>query len=212
MIVNLFSFPTLITKINSNNFDKKKIIRDIEYNYKIDVNRNKWDTKNSNLHHSNKDLNNKKFKDINYKTLIPLYKNDIELYLNNLKFSQKIKYNFKIVNYTCMKSNQNMQSHYHDGADFTAVHYLKFDKEEHKPTVFENKNTYAGYLKYLRPELLNLLDSSDPNNSWVMDYWNFNIEENCFCITPSFLHHYVPIQTSDKTRITIVLNIYLSKE
>ena len=105
-----------------------------------------------------------------------------------------------------------MQSHYHDNSDFTAVHYLKFDKEKHKPTIFENKNTYVSYLKNLRPELLNLLDSSDLNNSWAREYWSFNIEEDDFCITPSFLHHFVPVQTSDKIRITIVLNIYLSKE
>ena len=212
MITNLFSFPASVTKINSNNFNKKKIIKDIEYNYRLDTNRNNWNTTNTNLHHSNNDLNNKKFKDINYETLLPLYKNNIEYYLKNLKFSQKIKYNFKVVNYTCMKSNQNMQSHYHDNSDFTAVHYLKFDKENHKPTIFENKNTYVSYLKNLRPELLNLLDSSDLNNSWAREYWSFNIEEDDFCITPSFLHHFVPVQTSDKIRITIVLNIYLSRE
>jgi len=212
MITNLFSFPASVTKINSNNFNKKQIIKDIEYNYRLDTSRNNWNTTNTNLHHSNNDLNNKKFKDINYELLLPLYKNNIEYYLNNLRFSQKIKYNFKVVNYTCMKSNQNMQSHYHDNSDFTAVHYLKFDKEKHKPTIFENKNTYVSYLKNLRPELLNLLDSSDLNNSWAREYWSFNIEEDDFCITPSFLHHFVPVQTSDKIRITIVLNIYLSKE
>jgi len=211
MILNLFSFPTIISKINPKDYNKKNIIKDIEHNYKLDSKRNNWETINTNIHHSNNDFNNKKFKSINYETLLPVYKINIENYLNNLKFSQKIKFDFNIVNYTCMKSNQHMQSHYHNDADFTAVHYLKYDKKEHKPTVFENKNTYANYLKHLRPELKSLLDSNDVNNSWAMDYWSFNIEEDYFCITPSFLHHYVPMQISDKTRITIVLNINISK-
>ena len=208
---NVFSFPVEITSINPNNYNKKKLIKDIEYNYNLDEDRNAWDNERSKMHHSFNDYDNKNFKYIDYEELLPLYKSEIEKYFSSFKFKQSINYNFNIVNYTCMKSSQYMQSHYHNNSDFTAVHYLKFDKNKHKPTVFENKNTYATYIKYLRPELTELLDFTDIKNSWCMENWGFNIDEDDFCISPSFLFHHVPKQNSDDTRITIVLNINIER-
>jgi hypothetical protein len=211
MIKQIFGFPFYVDNINDSLFDKKKIIKDIEYNYKKDKHRNVWeDSKglvDSNLHHSYSDMENSNFKKINYSKLLPIYTKVITNFLNNFKFKKLIKFNFNIVNYTCMTSSQYMKSHYHPESDFTAVHYIKYDNTIHKPTLFENSD-FSKFTRSLRPNLYNLLDSSDINHSWYYENYFLNIKENDICITPSFLFHSVPMQPkTDFSRITIVLNI-----
>ena len=68
----MFNVPYWRYKIDPKSYDKKGILSDIEMNYKIDNDRNKWDGKNylhSKLHHSNNDKSNHKFKEINYQVL-----------------------------------------------------------------------------------------------------------------------------------------------
>jgi len=211
MILPLFAFPVYITKIDEKLFNKKKIIKDIEYNYKKNKNRNFWDNKkttSSNLHHSFDDTKNKEFIDINYTELLPIYTNKINEYLQNFKFKKNIQFKFKIVNYTCMTDSQFMRSHHHNDSDFSAVHYLKFNKKTHLPTTFENTNPYKDYIGYLRPNLKKCLNENDISNSWAFNDWCFDIEENDICFSPSYLYHSVPIQPlTNDTRICVVLNI-----
>jgi hypothetical protein len=213
MIKQIFGFPVYTDNIKASLFDKKKIIKDIEYNYKKNKYRNKYEDPEglfgSNLHHSYNDLENPNFKKINYSKLIPIYTKTIINFLNNFKFKRTINFKFTIVNYTCMTSSQYMKSHYHPESDFTAVHYIKYDNTVHKPTLFENSD-FSKFTKSLRPNLINLLDPSDINHSWYYENYFLNIKEDDICITPSFLFHSVPIQPkTDISRMTIVLNISL---
>ena len=213
MLKQIFGFPVYIENINPNSYDKKKIIKDIEFNYKKDKHRDKWaehfnNFNKSNLHHSYDDHDNLNFKSINYDKLIPIYSKVFEKFFNNLHLSKSFKFKFNIVNYTCMTSNQFMKGHYHPEADFTAVHYIKFDKTIHKPTFFENSNTFSSYSYSLQPLLKNVLDQKSINNSWFFENYWLDINENDICITPALLFHSVPNQPkTDSTRITIVSNI-----
>jgi len=212
MIKQVFGFPVYITNIDEKLYNKKQIVKDIDYNFKKDKHRNVWEHdksfKKSNLHHSYNDYNNKNFKHIDYTSLIPIYEKKITDFFNNLNFTRTINFKFQIVNYTCMTSSQYMKSHYHPDTDFTAVHYLSFDKKLHKPTLFENTNNFSEYTTKLRPNLNNLFDKNDLQHSWYFDCWSFDTKEDDLCITPAFLFHSVPNQNlSKKLRITIVLNI-----
>ena len=210
MIDKIFGLPIYIENIDPNSYDRKKIIRDIEFNYKKDKHRNKWakDFEKSNLHHDNGDQNNLKFKKINYNKLIPIYVEVFKTFFNNLNLKKSLKFKFNIVNYTCMTSSQFMKEHYHPETDFTAVHYIKFDKTVHKSTLFENCNIFSSYCHSLQPNLKNVLDEKNINNSWFCkNYW-MDINENDICITPGLLFHSVPSQPeTNKTRITIVSHI-----
>jgi hypothetical protein len=208
MLQQLFSLPVYIKNINSYSYNRKKIIKDIEFNYNKDKNRNNWNTLKSDLHHVYGDFKNPNFKKINFNQLIPIYSTIFEKFFSSLPLKKNIKFKFDIVNYTCMTSNQFMQSHYHPETDFTAVHYIKFNKKIHKPTFFENSHVFSNYVNVLRPNLENVLDVNNPINSWVSkDFW-LNIEEEDICITPGVCFHYVPMQPkTNESRITIVSNI-----
>ena len=210
----IFGFPCFITNINENLYDKKEIIKDIEYNYNKNKNRNFWDKDHdneSNLHHMYNDYNNADFKKINFDKLIPIYSDVFTEFLNNLKFKKKeMKFKFDIVNYTCLTSSQNMKSHVHADCDFSAIHYIKFDDTIHTPTVFENSNNYSNFSFQLRPNLFKILDERCILNSWYYNNYRFNIKENDICIVPGFLSHSVARQLeTEKKRITIVCSLAL---
>jgi len=106
-----------------------------------------------------------------------------------------------------------MQSHIHPGVDFTAVHYIQFDKKHHTSTVFENTLPHVEYIDSLRPELSKTLSPADSSNSWAYKNWTPDVEEDDFCFSPGFLKHKIDPQTSrKKNRITIILNVTIGKE
>ncbi len=92
----------------------KSILDDIHHNYDIDSNRNSWDNKsylNSKTHHSNRDRNNPKFKEVNYKPIMPEYKKVFDTFMRELDLD--CQYKWTIANYTAMKSQQYMRAHDH---------------------------------------------------------------------------------------------------
>lgn len=218
MITPLFSLPVYKYSINEKLYDRKNIINVIEKNYKKDKNRNVWETDNellkSNLHHNFNDQKNKHFKEPNFETILPVYKNIISDFLKDLSLKPKnINFNFEIVNYTCMTGNQYMKSHYHPHSDFTAVHYIKYNQDVHKPTLYENTHSFASFSQCLRPNLKNVLNTDSCLNSWYNKNHFLDVEEHDICISPSFLFHSVPYQPqTTETRITIVLNINLNSD
>lgn len=210
----LFGFPYYLDKINPNNYNKKQIIDQIEYNYSIDSSRNIWDKNfidGSNLHHSHSDWGNNNFLSINFEELKDQYSIIIEKFLSNLKFIQNINYYYSIVNYTCMRSSQHMRSHVHPDCDFSMIHYLKFDNDIHKPTIFYNPSSLSKFYETLFPNLHKKLDPSYPENSFLSESFYFNVNEDDICIVPGFLSHSVPFHnTTEESRITIVTNITIS--
>ena len=103
-----------------------------------------------------------------------------------------------------------MVSHIHPGVDFTAVHYIQFDKKYHTPTTYENHLPCLDYVDNITPKLTKILSDKHPTISWAYPDWTFDIEEDDFCFSPGYLKHRIDSQTSKtKNRITIVLNIVL---
>tara|TARA_R100000306_G_C4316770_1_gene113049 strand:+ start:74 stop:724 length:651 start_codon:yes stop_codon:yes gene_type:complete len=205
----LFGFPVMSTKLDKKSYNKKSIISAIEKNFKLNKVRNKWD-KTSVLHHVYNDGANPQFNKIPYDTLIPVYQQALIAMFNRLELLSSFRFNFKIINYTCLSSSNFMNSHLHEGADFSGVHYIQFDKNHHTPTMFENTSPHIDYLLQLRPKLMKLLSNKHPSNSWAFKDWSLDTEEDDFCFSPAYLKHRINPQTSKKkNRITIVLNITL---
>ena len=210
MFKNLFGLPVYKSKINPDIYNKKEIIDTITENYLKDKTRNSWDSLSS-LHHSNNDEENKNFKEINYQDLLPIYNKEISKFLDSMSLLRYTKFSYNVSNYTCMENSNYMKSHYHNDCDFNLVHYIKFNKTQHIPTLYENTHSFSNYCRDLRPNLKNVLDSSSENNSWYYSNYCVEVNEDDFVITPAFLFHSVPLQKNvTETRMTIVLNILLS--
>ena len=206
----LFGFPVGIYKINPNNYDKEKIVSDIIDNYKIDANRNNWD-KSSNIHHELEDGNNDNFRKINYSSLLPLYDEKVKEYLNNFGVTKDYHYKFEIVNYTCSSSGQYMKRHIHSDCVFSAVHYIKFNKEEHRGTTFHNRHPHVDFIPSFKQKFYEIKDTNDVANSWTTRNWTFDVEEDDICFSPAKLMHSVSQPKGDDLRITIVMNIHIEE-
>ena len=207
----LFGFPVMDTKIDKKSYDKKSIISTIEKNFKISNQRNSWD-KESVLHHSFNDWNNSKYHRVDFDTLVPVYKKTLLTMFNKMNITSTYHFNFIVDNYTCLSNSNFMQSHVHPGADFTAVHYLQFDKKHHTATKFENTLPYVDYIQAIRPQLFEVLSAKHPLNTWAYKDWTAHVEEDSFYFYPAYLKHQITPQTSKKkNRITVVLNITLNK-
>ena len=103
-----------------------------------------------------------------------------------------------------------MASHVHPGVDFTAVHYIQFDKKYHTPTTYENHLPCIDYVDNITPKLTKILSNKHSTNSWACQDWSLDIEEDDFCFSPAYLKHRINPQVSkNKNRITSVLNIVL---
>ena len=208
----LFGFPVMSVKIDQKSYNKKSIISTIEKNFKLNKKRNLWD-KVSSLHHLHSDESNPAYHKVNFDSLIPVYKKVLSAMFNKMTFLMAYNFDFKIVNYTCLADSNYMESHIHPGTDFTAVHYIQFDKKHHTPTIFENSLPHIDYINELSPQLTKILSKKDNLNSWTCGKWRIDTEEDDFCFSPSFLKHRIDPQTSkNKNRITIVLNIKLKKK
>ena len=70
----LFGCPIYRVKIDPKSFNKEKMVKTIQANYKLDPARNKWDYGGSDFHHMHDDFKNKKFKWLDFDSLIPVYK------------------------------------------------------------------------------------------------------------------------------------------
>ena len=208
----LFGFPVMKTKIDKKSYNKKSIVSTIEKNFKINNKRNLWD-KASILHHAYNDFSNPKYHKVDFDTLIPVYEKTLMAIFKSMNIFSPFDCEFKIINYTCMSNSDYMKSHIHPGVDFTAVHYIQFDKKHHTPTIFENTLPYIEYIDELRPDLHKILSNKDALNSWAYENWTSDIEEDDLYFYPSFLKHRIGPQTSkNKNRITIVLNITIKRK
>jgi uncharacterized protein (TIGR02466 family) len=211
MIDILFGIPIYKYRIDPKIFNKTKIIKDIEKNYKISSERNTWDKK-SNLHHVYNDIENSKFKKVNFNELNKVYedvftnfcKNDLKL--TNCTLSYAIK------NYTAIRKNQYMATHQHlIDCDFSAVHYIQCP-EGSSPITFLNHNDFGKYFLFLRPHIYSMIDNQDLKNSYMFAEYKYVPKEDEIIIFPSVLLHEIEKQnTLKKSRISVVINITIEK-
>jgi len=210
----LFGLPVHRMRIDPKSYDKKTIIKTVKENYKKAKYRNKYyDNEESDMHHSFKDLKNKKFKNIDYKKvgLLNIYNDVYKNFTNHtLKKSKHFSYKYHIVNYTALQENQFMTSHQHlPSADFSAVHYIQLDEKKHVPTSFINTHDFGNYLEYMRKSFFECCDSKDLENSYMFPKFKLLVKEDDMIIFPSCLRHEIPKQNenTDKIRITISSNL-----
>lgn len=219
----LFGMPYFKYKVDPSSYNKSELIDDIEKNYSMSPFRNKWGNL-SNFHHSYDDENNQDFVTIDYDRLIPVYSEIIQDFVTNqLELSKAVSWRYTIDNYTCSKGGQSMNRHNHMPSMFSAIHYVKFNPEQHLGTTFYNGNSYSEYtnaiyfgqnIKQFSANARNFFETKTSNNSWLFEKWRFNVEEDDFIITPSLLSHAVEYSNPDPSmdcRITIALNILLEE-
>jgi hypothetical protein len=212
MFNSLFSFPYYKVKIPPESYNKEKIVSTAMHNYSKSPVRNKWNC-DSSLHHAYNDLKNPFFDKIDYSSVIPIYKSIIKKFIDNLKFiDDNFYWNFEIQNYTVTTENQNMSSHHHMPAVFTAIHYVKFNSDQHNPTLFHNPSKYSPVLGMFYNEQQSIFDCNDVNNSWIWNTTMIPTEEDDFIITPAIVDHSIIPSKSLNERITIALNIHLNKK
>lgn len=173
-------------------------------NYNQNPNRNGWNN-DCDLHHSYNDTSQK---EIDYKRLKPIYNTIIKQFLKSIDVP--LDFNLKIENYTVTTHSQSMNSHAHLPAVFSGIHYLKFNPDVHKSTIFKNPSNFEELLEYFYP---NDLVSNFPNNflsNWIRtDLPIEDLTEDDMVIFPSILKHHVGPSLSSEPRVTVVFNIDL---
>ncbi len=210
MMKSLFNFPYYQNKIPSHLYNKNELIDSIMFNYKKDQSRNNWNT-NCDMHHEFND-DSENFIKINYKELIPVYTKVIGDFIDQISYNQRIKWNYEIINYTVTRNSQNMWPHHHIPSTFSAVHYIKFNPNQHQSSIFFNPSNYRTIFDFHYGDFIQSLCSEDENNMWAFSSRTINVEEDDIIITPSIVEHAIGKSNSDEERISIILNINISKD
>ena len=139
-----------------------------------------------------------------------LYQEDINDFLQFVQFNPTIRWNINSVYWYSITGKGGWQEmHDHISApritNFSAVHYVKIDPE-HAPVRFINPKE-----QIIRATLPS--EDSNENPFMFRDVWALPpVEEGDIIFFPSYLKHDVPIQTSEKTRISIAMNLGITKE
>lgn len=200
-------FPTMIYKFNIDPklYDKQNIIDVVEKNYQKSNYRNNFDS-NSDLHHSYGDFDNDNYIKPNLDKLLNVYKKTFTEFTKQLKFKS---FEYSLDNIVATKGSQYMAPHNHlPVADYSCIHYIKFNKDIHKPTTFRNPSMYAKTLHHLKPKFkpkINKLDFS------IFSEKQFVLTtEDDMIIIPSYLEHQVDKSNDDEMRITIVTNLIVN--
>ena len=138
------------------------------------------------------------------------YQDDITEFLQTLEFNTNASWNLTSSYwYSITGKNGWQEKHCHIGGpniiNFSAVHYVKLS-EEHTPLRFFNP----------MEQLIKATFPSDKDEDNPFMFRNLKIippvEEGDLIFFPSYLNHDVPVQTSDKTRISVAINIGITKQ
>jgi len=211
---NLFSCPIYKIRIDPNSYDKEKIINDILYNKGLKNIRNasRAGLGHCDVHHSFHDVDNEDFRIINYEKLTDVYRKKIQMFFDKEIITLKpFLWEFDIVNYLAVTEGQWLSSHIHTHDDFACVHYLNF-KDEHSPTLFWNPATFASYIKSIQPNMQDVIDLDNTENSYACANFSLRVEEDDMVIFPALLNHEIRAQGPTKEpRITISTNIQIRK-
>lgn len=210
MLNSLFNFHYYKTKINPQDYNKEELISSMLDNYSIDSSRNEWNSI-CDMHHEYNDRGNEKFKNIDYSQLIPLYYSAVNDFISEIKFVDEVYWQFEIQNYTVTSKGQSMVPHHHIPLVFAAVHYLKFDPNEHNSTVFHNPSSYGLLLDFHYSDKRDLFDKNNENNLWMWNDVMVDVEEDDLIIFPAIVNHSIGSSNSEKERVTIALGIDIEK-
>jgi hypothetical protein len=202
MIQNLF--PSQIWKSSLNIEDN--ILNDILNQIKFDYENNQshlnqeW---NCNIKSSFNNTTN-----IDYSKLFPYF---IGEYLNFCGQLGLKKHTCSIdsiwYNYYTKGSNQEIHSHVFDTTIYSAVFFLKLNKN-HPLLTFYNYTNFQSFFD-INTKIKNLYDLNNIDHSIVCPHYSLDVNQNDFVIFPSYVPHGVFVQENDEPRITISLNFNL---
>jgi hypothetical protein len=199
---NIFSPFYYKTHITETEFLKQIHLEAILVNYKASPNHSHdWNMHTSYGH--NEDL---PFQ-INWEHFFFIYKDYIDQFC--LEFFGAGK-SWEIIDniwYNVYGKEQNGMQHNHIGADFSVVHYLKFNPEIHTGTTFINpRSNEVLYYKNISQPLIKNLEETNIEHSLYQEVFTPNVNEGDFIIFPSHLDHVIYKNNSDDFRVTTALN------
>tara|TARA_Y100000766_G_scaffold238852_1_gene215640 strand:+ start:3333 stop:3962 length:630 start_codon:yes stop_codon:yes gene_type:complete len=200
-------FPTMIYKfhIDPNLYNKQSIIDIVEKNYQKNSYRNKFDS-NSDIHHSYADFDNDDYDKPVLDKLTDVYNNTFTELIKKLQFKS---FEYSLDNIVATKGSQYMAPHNHlPVADYSCIHYIKFNKDVHKPTTFRNPSMFAKSLHHIKPKFKPRINEVDFS---IFSEKHFVLTaEDDMIIIPSYLEHQVDKSYNDEMRITIVTNLIVN--
>ena len=136
---------------------------------------------------------------------LELYRKDLDKMQTKAGFTKDTEWGENIhMWYNISSYGSQQELHQHCGGFptvvYSAIHYLIFDPQKHKPTAFFN------------PLYESLVPATHPSHDHLPDDWKDRIfhpeiEEGDMIIFPSYLKHAVEFQQSEEIRATIALNI-----
>jgi hypothetical protein len=149
---------------------------------------------------------------IDWSIAFPYYKEQINKFLH--EYLGEGNHNWDICGgiwYTAYGAGQTANIHEHIPDNFSIVHFLKFNPNEHWPVTFINPNgATIKYLLDLNPALKGKIDFNNSGQSLFHPRFTPQIEEGDIVIFPSQLEHMVPKTDSEEIRITIAFNIKIT--
>lgn len=108
--------------------------------------------------------------------------------------------------YTIYGNKQKADWHDHMPADFSAVHFIKYDSSIHSEFIFTNPDIpSAKFQAAYKPHIVNNLGDCD-KQSYFKEQYRPEISEGDFIIFPSQMMHLVNANMTDDLRITIAMN------
>ena len=191
--------------IDPNLYNKQSIIDIVEKNYQKNSYRNKFDS-NSDIHHSYADFDNDDYDKPVLDKLTDVYNNTFTELIKKLQFKS---FQYSLDNIVATKGSQYMAPHNHlPVADYSCIHYIKFNKDVHKPTTFRNPSMFAKSLHHIKPKFKPRINEVDFS---IFSEKHFVLTtEDDMIIIPSYLEHQVDKSYNDEMRITIVTNLIVN--
>lgn len=188
MKIDLFPIQIYHFKVPNHEEIKKQYLPEIISKYENnEYNQSSLDWHTKSIHTS--------FNDVNQiiKELPPSYS---ELFDRVMPFKWEGKF---VLWHNVYKKFEYQEIHHHIPADFSAIHFLSFDKNEHNPPVFFDPGR-------LPKEKLSYQRIMPPNSTHV------DVDEGSFLIFPSYLEHLVPASKKEyrKHRVTVSINLTLT--
>jgi uncharacterized protein (TIGR02466 family) len=137
------------------------------------------------------------------------YDKPIKDFLTQMRFSVKDNWNIDTVfwyNITEKGGWQEMHDHVSSPkiVNFSAIHYVKF-APDHQPVEFRHPNEQV--IRAIQPSEI------QEDNPYMFQNLSLSpsMSEGDIIFFPSYLKHSVPVQKSDKQRISIAMNIGITK-
>ena len=191
-VTRLFGVPIAVVKVPETPALKQQFLPEMLRHYEAqDYSKpNLWETDRI---HSSYDADKAKLV-INFVEAMPeAYENLLQQFMKTDRFSVQLWHNV----YWTREEFQ--ERHHHIPCHLSFIHFLAFDKAEHKaPYFYDPARTIKAYCRH---DLL-------PRDFWE-DKVSIEVNEGDAIVFPSYLEHFVPPGKYSKPRVTVAMNVTL---